>query len=195
MVHFPWSPPPLICARYVATCWANIGAHSTRPPAKPIHNVFFDFIESSLRHVPAQLYRCRSSAVILGRFMLRVRFAPSPTGYLHIGSARTFIFNWLYARRNGGTMILRIDDTDVERNTQESLDSIFEGLKWLDLNWDEFYRQSERGDLHRKAAEAILAKGFAYRDFTPAAAADDEDKDHAGGPWLFNPGMREMPKV
>ncbi len=69
--------------------------------------------------------------------MLRVRFAPSPTGYLHIGSARTFIFNWLYARRNHGTMILRIDDTDVERNTQASLDSIFDGLKWLDLGWDE----------------------------------------------------------
>ena len=65
--------------------------------------------------------------------MLRVRFAPSPTGYLHIGSARTFIFNWLYARPIGGTMILRIDDTDVERNTQASLDSIFDGLNWLDL--------------------------------------------------------------
>jgi glutamyl-tRNA synthetase len=96
--------------------------------------------------------------------MLRVRFAPSPTGYLHIGSARTFIFNWLYARHNAGTMILRIDDTDIERNTQQSLDSIFEGLKWLDLGWDEFYRQSERGDLHREAAEKILAKGMAYRD-------------------------------
>ncbi|MGA3185896.1 MAG: glutamate--tRNA ligase family protein [Bryobacteraceae bacterium] len=96
--------------------------------------------------------------------MLRVRFAPSPTGYLHIGSARTFIFNWLYARHNGGTMILRIDDTDVERNTQESLDSIFDGLKWLDLGWDEFYRQSERLDLHARAAETILAKGLAYRD-------------------------------
>jgi len=96
--------------------------------------------------------------------MLRVRFAPSPTGYLHIGSARTFIFNWLYARHNGGTMILRIDDTDVERNTQQSLDSIFEGLKWLDLSWDEFYRQSERLELHARAAEEILAKGLAYRD-------------------------------
>jgi len=96
--------------------------------------------------------------------MLRVRFAPSPTGYLHIGSARTFIFNWLYARHNAGTMILRIDDTDVERNTQQSLDSIFEGLKWLDLGWDEFYRQSDRLDLHKRSAEEILAKGFAYRD-------------------------------
>jgi glutamyl-tRNA synthetase len=96
--------------------------------------------------------------------MLRVRFAPSPTGYLHIGSARTFIFNWLYARHNNGTMILRIDDTDVERNTQESLDSIFDGLKWLDLGWDEFYRQSERLELHSRAAHAILEKGLAYRD-------------------------------
>ena len=127
--------------------------------------------------------------------MLRVRFAPSPTGYLHIGSARTFIFNWLYARRNSGTMILRIDDTDVERNTQESLDSIHEGLKWLDLSWDESYRQSERGELHRRAAEAIFAKGLAYRDFTPAQVSDDDgDKSHAGGPWLSNPGMREMSK-
>jgi len=96
--------------------------------------------------------------------MLRVRFAPSPTGYLHIGSARTFIFNWLYARHNAGMMILRIDDTDIERNTQQSLDSIFDGLKWLDLGWDEFYRQSERMDLHARAAEEIIAKGHAYRD-------------------------------
>src|SRR5207342_3353061 len=107
---------------------------------------------------------------MLKRLMLRVRFAPSPTGYLHIGSARTFIFNWLYARHERGTMILRIDDTDVERNTQQSEDSIFAGLKWLDLGWDEEYRQSERLALHRQVAEAILAKGLAYRDFTPAAA-------------------------
>ena len=100
--------------------------------------------------------------------MLRVRFAPSPTGYLHIGSARTFIFNWLYARRNNGTMILRIDDTDVDRNTQASLDSIFDGLKWLELDWDEQYAQSDRGDLHRQAAWAIFEKGLAYRDFVPA---------------------------
>ena len=80
---------------------------------------------------------------------VRVRFAPSPTGFLHIGSARTFIFNWLYARHNSGTMILRIDDTDVDRNTQASLDSIFDGLKWLDLSWDEEYRQSNRIELHR----------------------------------------------
>jgi glutamyl-tRNA synthetase len=122
--------------------------------------------------------------------MLRVRFAPSPTGYLHIGSARTFIFNWLYARRNHGTVILRIDDTDVDRNTQASLDSIFDGLKWLDLNWDEEYHQSQRGDLHREMAWAILEKGLAYRDFTPAGAA--EEREQGTFAWLFNPGMREL---
>jgi glutamyl-tRNA synthetase len=121
----------------------------------------------------------------------RVRFAPSPTGFLHVGSARTFIFNWLYARHNGGTMVLRLDDTDVERNTEASVQSIFEGLRWLGLNWDEEYKQSERLALHRKAAEAIFAKGLAYRDFTPAHAGD-ENQSSAQGAWLFNTGMREL---
>jgi glutamyl-tRNA synthetase len=121
----------------------------------------------------------------------RVRFAPSPTGFLHVGSARTFIFNWLYARRNNGTMILRLDDTDVERNTDASVNSIFEGLKWLGLGWDEEYKQSDRGALHRQTAEAIFQKGLAYRDFTPAHTGESE-KSGAQGTWLFNPGMREM---
>ena len=125
--------------------------------------------------------------------MLRLRFAPSPTGYLHIGSARTFIFNWLYARRHNGTMILRIDDTDLERNTEQSLQSIFDGLNWLGLGWDEQYRQSERLDLHRRIAYEILEGGFAYRDFVPAGT-DEGDKSHTGGPWLFNPGQREISK-
>jgi glutamyl-tRNA synthetase len=120
--------------------------------------------------------------------MIRVRFAPSPTGYLHIGGARTFIFNWLLARRHGGVVVLRIDDTDVERNTQTSLDSIHEGLQWLELGWDEFYRQSDRLDLHRQAAWAIFEKGLAYRDFTPASPASE----NPSGAWLFNPGMREL---
>lgn len=121
--------------------------------------------------------------------MVRVRFAPSPTGYLHIGSARTFIFNWLYARKEKGKMILRIDDTDVERNTQASEDSIFDGLKWLELDWDEQYRQSERIALHQKLARAILAAGVAYRDFTPATT---DEKSPEGKPWLFNIGAREI---
>ena len=113
----------------------------------------------------------------------RVRFAPSPTGFLHVGSARTFIFNWLYARRNHGTMILRLDDTDVERNTDASVTSIFEGLKWLDLGWDEEYKQSERLDLHRKMAWSIFEKGLAYRDFTPAHTGDSEKS----GPLKIDP--------
>ncbi len=88
-------------------------------------------------------------------------------------------------------MILRIDDTDVERNTQTSLDSIYDGLKWLDLNWDEFYRQSERLDLHRRMAREILDKGLAYRDFSPMVA-EIEEKSHEDGHWLFNPEMRGM---
>jgi glutamyl-tRNA synthetase len=123
--------------------------------------------------------------------MIRARFAPSPTGYLHIGSARTFIFNWLYVRRNGGPMVLRIDDTDVDRNTEASLNSIYEGLNWLDLGWDEFYRQSERLELHRKLAYDLLAKGLAYRDFTPAIA-ESEGHAHSEGPWLCNPEMRAL---
>jgi len=122
--------------------------------------------------------------------MLRVRFAPSPTGFLHVGSARTFIFNWLYARHNGGTMVLRLDDTDVERNSDASVTSIFDGLRWLGLGWDEEYKQSERLALHRQVAEAIFAKGLAYRDFTPAHAGENDQS--AQGAWLFNPGMREL---
>jgi glutamyl-tRNA synthetase len=123
--------------------------------------------------------------------MVRVRFAPSPTGYLHIGSARTFIFNWLYARHNNGTVILRLDDTDTQRNTQESVDSIFEGLNWLGLGWDEYYQQSARLDIHRRMTQAILERGLAYRDFTPASVVDEE-ADREGGAWRFNPGNRDL---
>src|SRR4249920_3689500 len=122
---------------------------------------------------------------------VRVRFAPSPTGFLHVGSARTFIFNWLYARHNHGTMVFRLDDTDVERNTDASVQSIFEGLKWLGLGWDEEYKQSERLDLHRAAAWGIFERGLAYRDFTPARS-DGEEPSNAQGAWLFNPGVREL---
>ena len=88
-------------------------------------------------------------------------------------------------------MILRLDDTDVERNTQESIDSIFDGLRWLGLDWDEYYRQSDRLDLHRRMANSILEKGLGYRDFTPAGAADEE-KTRESGAWLFNSDQRGM---
>jgi glutamyl-tRNA synthetase len=87
-------------------------------------------------------------------------------------------------------MILRIDDTDVERNSEASLNSIFEGLRWLDLGWDEQYQQSQRVALHRAAAQAIFDKGLAYRDFTPASSGETDKS--AQGTWLFNAGMREL---
>jgi len=87
-------------------------------------------------------------------------------------------------------VVLRIDDTDVDRNTQASVDSIFDGLKWLDLGWDELYRQSDRIGQHRQVAWTIFERGLAYRDFTPASA--EEQKDHSDGPWLFHPAMREL---
>ncbi len=89
-------------------------------------------------------------------------------------------------------MILRLDDTDVERNTEASVSSIFEGLRWLNLGWDEEYKQSERLALHQKMAWSIFERGLAYRDFTPAHTGDAE-KSGAQGTWLFNPGMRELP--
>ena len=88
-------------------------------------------------------------------------------------------------------MVLRLDDTDVERNSEASVQSIFEGLRWLGLSWDEEYKQSERLALHRQAAETIFAKGLAYRDFTPAHAAEGEASS-AQGAWLFTAGMREL---
>ncbi|HEU5451765.1 MAG TPA: glutamate--tRNA ligase [Terriglobales bacterium] len=126
--------------------------------------------------------------------MLRVRFAPSPTGFLHVGSARTFIFNWLFARHHGGTMILRLDDTDAERNTEASVQSIFEGLRWLGLGWDEEYKQSERLALHRQVAETIFQKGMAYRDFTPPRS-EEAEQSGSQGTWLFNADMRNLSRA
>lgn len=93
---------------------------------------------------------------------VRVRFAPSPTGYLHVGGARTALFNWLFARHHGGTFILRIEDTDRTRSTEEAIDQIKESLSWLGLDWDEYYRQTDRLERHREIAEELLAKGAAY---------------------------------
>lgn len=103
----------------------------------------------------------------------RVRFAPSPTGFLHIGSARTALFNWLYARHIGGEFILRIEDTDLERSKQEFLDEILDSLKWLGLDWDgELTFQSKRLDMYRKSAKQLLDKGLAYE-----AEGEIRDKD------------------
>src|SRR5437588_6245332 len=111
---------------------------------------------------------------------VRVRFAPSPTGFLHIGGARTALFNWLYARHTGGAFILRIEDTDVARNTQEAVDVILNGLRWLGLDWDEGpirgeatgpgkgelgpYFQSQRKEHYQRQVQSLLSRGLAYED-------------------------------
>ena len=106
--------------------------------------------------------------------MVRTRFAPSPTGYLHIGGVRTALFNWLFARQHGGQFILRIDDTDQQRNVQESLQPILDGFRWLGIDWDEGpdvggpygpYFQSQRSARHQAAVQELLARGCAYRDY------------------------------
>src|SRR6058998_5708 len=103
---------------------------------------------------------------------VRVRFAPSPTGHLHVGGARTAIFNWLYARHHGGTFIIRVEDTDQARSTRESEAMVLDDLRWLGLGWEEGpdiggphapYRQSERVARYREVAGELLAKGIAYR--------------------------------
>jgi glutamyl-tRNA synthetase len=106
---------------------------------------------------------------------VRVRFAPSPTGYLHIGAARTALFNWLYARKTGGKFLLRIEDTDLQRSTEESTRSIIEGLEWLGLDYDEdIVFQSANAPQHRDAARQLVEEGKAYRDFTPKEQRDDK---------------------
>jgi glutamyl-tRNA synthetase len=116
-------------------------------------------------------------------FPIRVRFAPSPTGYLHIGGARTALFNWLYARHHGGTFLLRIEDTDRARSTKDAIDKILEGLKWLGLDWDgpEVY-QFARAAHHAEIANQLLAEGKAYHCFaTPEELAEMRERQKAEG--------------
>jgi len=94
--------------------------------------------------------------------MIRVRFAPSPTGYLHVGGARTALFNWLFARHNKGTFVLRIEDTDQERSTEASIGQIIEAMQWLGISWDEYYRQTEQGKRHQQAAQELMDRKLAY---------------------------------
>jgi len=95
---------------------------------------------------------------------MRLRFAPSPTGALHIGGARTALFNWLLARHHGGELVLRIEDTDRERSTPENVEQIIDSLRWLELDWDEGpILQTDRSERHTEALEALLRAGHAYR--------------------------------
>src|SRR5829696_68268 len=132
---------------------------------------------------------------------VRVRYAPSPTGSLHVGGVRTALFNWLFARKNGGTFVLRIEDTDLERSTEESVEQLKRSLRWIGLEWDEGpeiggpygpYRQTERFGLYREAAKKLLSFGAAYYDFaTPEELAEFRERARAekrqpiytGGPY------------
>jgi glutamyl-tRNA synthetase len=115
----------------------------------------------------------------------RVRFAPSPTGYLHVGGARTALFNWLFARHEGGTLLLRIEDTDVERNRPELVEGILDGLRWLGVEWDEGpFFQSQRLEMYRAAAQRLLAGGTAFECYCKGAAyagADAAPKESEEG--------------
>jgi glutamyl-tRNA synthetase len=135
---------------------------------------------------------------------IRVRYAPSPTGRLHVGGVRTALFNWLFARKNGGTFVLRIEDTDLERSTEESVEQLGRSMRWIGLDWDEGpgaggphppYRQTERFDLYREAAKKLLDSGAAYYDFaTPEDLAGLRERARAVGrqPIYTGDEYREM---
>src|SRR5579872_6882219 len=127
----------------------------------------------------------------------RVRFAPSPTGYLHVGGARTALFNWLFARRHGGAFVLRIEDTDVERSSEEMVTGILDGLRWLGLDWDEGplvggpyapYFQSGRLDRYRAMAERLVANGSAYYCYctTEEIKRKRESAETSGAAWRYD---------
>jgi len=136
--------------------------------------------------------------------MVRVRFAPSPTGYLHIGGARTALFNWLFARRHGGTFVLRIEDTDAGRSSWEMVSGIVEGLRWLGLDWDEGpdiggphapYFQSERLDRYRAMADRLVADGRAYFCYcTPDVLQQKRQAaESTGGGWIYDRTCCRLP--
>ena len=127
--------------------------------------------------------------------LVRTRFAPSPTGFLHMGSARTALFNWAFARRHGGRMILRIEDTDRERSTREFEQTLLDGLRWLGIDWDEGpLRQSERRERYDTAMERLLSTGHAYRCVcTPEQLAGRREKTLAAGrSWVYDGRCREL---
>ena len=126
----------------------------------------------------------------------RVRFAPSPTGFLHVGGARTALFNWLYARRHGGAFVLRIEDTDKARSTDEHTRIILDGLSWLGIAWDEGpFFQGEYAGRHRADAERLLASGHAYKDYLTAEELDAEraKAKALGSPFRFERARHELP--
>ncbi|MGH9805483.1 MAG: glutamate--tRNA ligase, partial [Candidatus Acidiferrales bacterium] len=126
---------------------------------------------------------------------IRVRFAPSPTGYLHVGGARTALFNWLFARHVGGVFILRVEDTDADRSKPELVEAVIEGMRWLGLDWDEGpFFQSQRIDLYRVTAERLLASAHAYRCFCSPEELDQrrQQGEKSGKPWKYDGRCRRL---
>ncbi|HIE03586.1 MAG TPA: glutamate--tRNA ligase, partial [Candidatus Latescibacteria bacterium] len=128
--------------------------------------------------------------------MVRVRFAPSPTGRLHVGSAHTALFNWLFARHHGGAFVLRIEDTDRSRVVEGALEDILEGLRWLGLDWDEGpYFQSERVEIYRRHADVLLERGWAYRCFCSPERLERmrREQQARGEPPKYDRRCRDLP--
>src|SRR3989454_5056887 len=159
-----------------------------RPPAQP----------------PPALVRAPDAADTSAAMTDRVRFAPSPTGYLHVGGARTALFNWLYARHHGGTFVLRIEDTDVERSSEEMVEGILDGLRWLGLDWDEGphvggpygpYFQSERLERYQVMAERLVTDDHAYYCYcAPERLKAERDKAEARGEaWKYDRTCLRLP--
>src|SRR4051794_41359885 len=132
---------------------------------------------------------------------VRTRFAPSPTGFLHIGGVRTALFNWLLARHHGGQFLLRIDDTDQQRHVEEAVALILEGFRWMGMDWDEGpevggphgpYFQSKRAESYRRAAERLIASGHVYRDYSTEAerAAGKAESEAFKRPYRIPPNPR-----
>ena len=128
--------------------------------------------------------------------MIRTRFAPSPTGYLHIGGVRTALFNWIFARKHKGAFILRVDDTDQQRNVEQAIEPILSGFQWLGIDWDEGpvtggdygpYFQSQRTDRYAQAVQELLERDLAYHDYATTAEIQQEREtaQQKGVPFLY----------
>jgi glutamyl-tRNA synthetase len=129
---------------------------------------------------------------------VRTRFAPSPTGFLHLGSARTALFSWAFARRHAGQFVLRVEDTDLERSSKEWESALLEGLEWLGLSWDEGpHRQSERRDRHCQVIEELLSRNRAYRCICTRDELEERKRTTiaSGGKWTYDGTWSTAPAV
>jgi len=125
---------------------------------------------------------------------VRVRFAPSPTGFMHVGNARTALFNYLFARHNKGKLILRIEDTDLERHNEEAVQVIYDALKWMGISWDEEYRQSQRLNIYKEYVEKLKEKGLVYECYCTKEELDKmrEEQLKRGEPPRYTGKCRNL---